>query len=319
MAVYTHLASDELAGFIARYPVGALRSVKGIAEGVSNSNWLIETSRASYILTIYESRTDSADLPFFLGLMDHLAAKGGPVPRVIHDREGRALRTIRGKPAALIEYLPGIAPDTPSPEQARAVGAAMARLHADAADFPQTRRNGMDLARWRHLLDECTPAGLDRIDPALAPLLGPELEALARDWPSGCPRGIIHADLFPDNVLMLDGDVRGLIDFYFACEDLLAFDFAILHAAWAFDAGGTFRPAIARGLAEGYGGVRAFEPAEIAALPLLGRAAAIRFIATRAWDWLFTPADAMVTRKDPMDFARRLVFYRETGAEAFAL
>ena len=319
MAVYTHLTTEELAELVAHYAVGALRSAKGIAEGVSNSNWLIETAGGRFILTIYETRTDREGLPFFLGLLDHLAEKGGPVPRVIHDRDGAAFRRIHDKPAALIEYLPGVAPDRPDPSQAHAVGAALARLHRDAVDFDLTRRNTMDLPEWRRLLAGCGTDGLDRIDPALSALVEPELAALERDWPSGLPRGIIHADLFPDNVLMLGDEVTGMIDFYFACEDLLAYDFAITHAAWAFDRDGGFRPEIAAALAQGYQSQREFARAEKNALPMLGRGAALRFVATRAWDWLHTPADAVVTRKDPMDFARRLAFYRDAGEEAFAL
>ena len=315
MAVYTTLAAHELATLIAHYDVGTLVSAKGIAEGVSNSNWLIETSEARFILTMYEQRMDVAELPFFLGLLDHLAAQGSPVPRTIHDREGSAFRTVAGKAVALIEFLPGVSIDRPTPAQARAVGAALAGLHRHSADFAGDRANSLSLPQWRELFDSCGADGLASIDPALPALVAEELAFLEANWPHHLPRSIIHADLFPDNVLLLDDQVSGLIDFYFACRDLTAYDLAVTHSAWCFNTDGTFRTDISAAMLAGYGPLSADEAA---ALPVLARGAAMRFMATRAYDWLNTPADALVTRKDPMDFARRLAFYRQAGAEAFA-
>jgi homoserine kinase type II len=323
MAVYTTLAAADLAGLIAEYDVGALISAKGIAEGVSNSNWLVETTGADgagarFILTMYENRVEVEDLPFFLGLLDHLAAKGSPVPRTIHDRSGAAFRMLRGKAVALIEFLPGISVDVPSPAQSRAVGEALAGLHLDAQDFPGTRENGLALPAWRQLFDGCGEEGLHSIDPGLPRLVREEWEFLAANWPRALPRTVIHADLFPDNVLLLGDRVSGVIDFYFACTDLAAYDLAVTHAAWCFSRDGSFRSAIAAALLEGYTSRRSLSDAERSALPLLARGACLRFLATRAYDWLHTPAGALVTRKDPMDFARRLAFYTASGAAAFA-
>ncbi len=315
MAVYTQLGAEELAALIDEFDVGGLRSAKGIAEGVSNSNWLIETAGADgrgahFILTMYEERTEVRDLPFFLGLMDHLASHGCPVPATIHDRAGQAYRTIHGKAVALIEFLPGVSVSTPTPAQAGAVGAALARIHLAGADFTQERANGMGPAAWQELLGACGAEGLQAIDPALAALVARELPAIVGAWPADLPRAVIHADLFPDNVLMLDAEVTGLIDFYFACTDIAAYDVAVTHAAWCFDASGAqFDPALSEALLAGYDAVRPLSPAERAALPLLARGAAMRFLATRAYDWLNTPDGALVTRKDPMAFARRLEFY----------
>ena len=317
MAVYTTLSAADLAALIAEYDVGELVSAKGIAEGVSNSNWLIETTRGRFILTMYEARVDAADLPFFLGLLDHLSAKGSPVPRTIHDRAGAAFRWVAGKAVALIEFLPGVSVDTPNAAQARAVGSALAGLHLDAADFPGERANAMDLAHSRELFADCGEEGLRSIDATLPDLVASELDELSTNWPRGLPRSVIHADLFPDNVLLLGDKVCGLIDFYFACTDVTAYDLAVTHSAWCFDKAGGFKPAIAEALVAGYAARRPLSAEEWHALPLLARGAALRFVATRAYDWLHTPADALVTRKDPMDFARRLSFYRTQGASAF--
>ncbi len=318
MAVYTTLSAAELAALIAHYDVGDLISAKGIAEGVSNSNWLIETTRDRFILTMYENRIELADLPFFLGLLDHLAAKGSPVPRTIHDRSGAAFRMIGEKAVALIEFLPGVSIDVPTPEQARAVGAALAGLHDNSADFPDQRANSMGMAEWQRLFDACGTDGLRQIDPALPGLVESELAFLAANWPQDLPRSVIHADLFPDNVLLLGDNVSGLIDFYFACTDITTYDLAVTHAAWSFDKNGAFRPDVSRHLIEGYLSHRTLSEAEWQALPVLARGAAMRFISTRAYDWLNTPADALVMRKDPMDFARRLRFYAEEGSAVFA-
>ena len=317
MAVYTYLSTDALKALIGEFDVGELRSAKGIAEGVSNTNFLVETEGsqgegARFILTIYETRTDVADLPFFLKLLDHLAARGCPVPRTIHDRGDRPFRLVDGKAAALIEFLPGISVTDPTPEQARSVGAALAQMHLAAADFPMARANGLGLAGWSDLAAQCTPAGLDSIHDGLGALVRDELATLGQRWPAGLPRSIIHADLFPDNVLMLGDRVTGLIDFYFACTDMMAYDVAVTHAAWCFDAAGeTFDAARSAALLQGYESVRALSDAERAALPLLARGASMRFLMTRAYDWMNTPADALVTRKDPMAFARRMTFYAD--------
>ncbi|MCJ2177213.1 homoserine kinase [Novosphingobium album (ex Hu et al. 2023)] len=319
MAVYTRLGAEEMGAIIATFDVGSLVSAKGIAEGVSNSNWLIETQDEQdiahrFILTMYESRTDISDLPFFLDLLDHLAANGCPVPRTIHDRDGASHRFHQGKALALIEFLPGVSVSDPTPGQARAVGAALAQVHLSAAGFGDTRANSMGLKAWQQLLGDCGHEGLASIHPELARIVDRELAALEAGWPTDLPRGVIHADLFPDNVLMLGDRVTGLIDFYFACTDITAYDVAVTHAAWCFSADGTqFIPALSTALLEGYESVRVLSPEEHAALPLLARGAAMRFLATRAYDWLNTPADALVTPKDPMAFARRLKFYADPG------
>ena len=317
MAVYTHLGAEELADLIARYDVGDLVSAKGIAEGVSNSNWLIETTKGRFILTMYERRIELDDLPYFLGLLDHLAERDCPVPRTIHDRDGAAFRMLGDKAIALIEFLPGVSPTMPNADQARAVGSSLAQMHLASKDFGLSRANTMGFADNLAILEACGD-GLATINSGLPAMLEPARNAAALDL-SDLPVSNIHADLFPDNVLMLGNVVSGMIDFYFACTDTMALDLATTHAAWCFSADGTrFDPALGHALTSGYEQVRPLEPGEKALLPEIAKGACLRFVASRAEDWLNTPDDALVTRKDPMQFVSRWHFYDEAGASAFS-
>lgn len=313
MAVYTVVSADELAAFLAGYDIGKAISFKGIAEGVENSNYLLETSGGAsgggrFILTLYEKRVAAGDLPWFLGLIAHLAAKGLPVPGPVADRTGRMLQVLNGRPACLIEFSPGVSLTEATPAAAHEVGLALGRLHLAAADFALERPNGLGPDAWAPLAARCH-GRLGEIDAELPGLVAAGLAACA-DWPAGLPVTTIHADLFPDNVLLLDGKVTALIDFYFACTDARAYDVAVTHAAWCFSADGRqFFPERAAALMQGYGEAVALDAGEIAALPRLAAGAALRFSLTRAYDWLNTPADALVTRKDPMAFARRIAWY----------
>ncbi|MEM7665940.1 MAG: homoserine kinase [Pseudomonadota bacterium] len=324
MAVYTHLGAEELGELIAHYDVGDLVSAKGIAEGVSNSNWLIETtgsadsSPARFILTMYERRIELADLPYFLGLLDHLAERDCPVPRTIHDRDGAAFRMIDGKAVALIEFLPGISPTQPTPVQARAVGQVLARMHLASGDFDRTRANTMGFADNLAVLEQCGEHGLASIHPDLPAMLEPARAAAALDL-SALPRTNVHADLFPDNVLMLGDRVTGLIDFYFACTDCMTLDLAVTHAAWSFAADtNSYDRRCGAAILQGYESIRSLESAERALFADIAKGACLRFVASRAEDWLDTPDDALVTRKDPMQFVARWRFYDEHGAKLFA-
>ena len=308
MAVFTPVTAADLATFLMRYDVGIATSFKGIAEGVQNSNFLVETTRGRFILTLYEDRVDLDDLPWFLALMTHLADKGLPVPRPVTDSVGVALQMLNGRPACMIEFVTGVSVSEPSPEDCHAMGAALGRLHAATADFAAPRPNSLGVAAWPAMAERCR-GRLAEIDPAL-PMIILDGLAATRDWPRGLPAGAMHTDLFPDNVLLSGHDVTGLIDFYFACTDLRAFDYAVTHAAWCFSAaGGTHYPERAAALAAGYAQTHGLTAAEFAALPRLGEGAALRFTLTRAYDWINTPAGALVTRKDPMAFARRLQWY----------
>jgi homoserine kinase type II len=315
MAVYTHVSAEQIDAFLTDYDVGNLRSFKGIAEGVENSNYLLETDRSRYILTLYEKRVDVADLPFFMALLDHLAANGCKVPCAIADRKGVQIKHLSGRAACLIEFLQGVSLSTPTAAQARAAGVALGELHQAVTDFDQTRDNSMGLASWRPLAEKCA-GHWDSIDPGLEKLVHGALDDVEQHWPENLPHSVIHADLFPDNVLMLGDKVTGLIDFYFSCSDLRAYDLAVTHAAWCFSNDGTrFNDAVSKALVAGYRSIIPLDRREVEALPLLCIGAALRFTLSRAYDWINTPADAMVSRKDPMAFARRLEFYRDSGNE----
>ncbi|MGB7373742.1 homoserine kinase [Pontixanthobacter sp.] len=323
MAVYTHLGAEVLAELISHYDVGALVSAKGIAEGVSNSNWLIETTGTAgantrFILTMYERRIDVRELPFFLGLLDHLAAQNCPVPATIHDRSGNAFRQLDGKHVALIEFLPGVSVDEPTPDQARAVGTALAQIHTASESFAACRANDLRPKDWQDLFAQCSNGAMTAIDAALPEAIARYLPDLIHMWPDHLPTATIHADLFPDNVLMLGDRVTGLIDFYFACTDIAAYDLAVTHAAWSFsDDGSRFRADISAALIGGYTAVKPLSPQEADALPILARGAAMRFAATRTFDWINTPDTALVARKDPMAFIRRLHHYDALEHKAF--
>ncbi|WP_076068679.1 homoserine kinase [Sphingomonas montana] len=311
MAVFTQVSAEEMAALLARYTAGTLLSAKGIAEGVENSNFLVDTTTGRYILTLYEGRVDAADLPFFLSLLDHLADAGLPVPRAIRDRAGVQVQTVAGRPACLIEFLSGVSVTHPTAVQARAAGAALGALHAALRDFAPRRPNALGIAGWNALADRCGD-DLDRVIPGLTARVADERAFLDAHWPHALPVSTIHADLFPDNVLMLDDAVTGMIDFYFACTDLRALDVAVTHAAWCFDPDGSvFHRDRAAALLAGYAETFGLTDAERAALPILARGASLRFALTRAWDWLNTPGDALVTRKDPTAFVRRMDAYRD--------
>ncbi len=311
MAVYTEVPAELLAEHLARYDVGTLVSAKGIAEGVSNSNFLVETSGGRFVLTLYERRIETGDLPYFLALMEHLAARGLPVPRPVRDRSGNALTRIAGKAACLVTWLPGVSLSRPTVDQAAAAGAALARFHLAAADFEQTRANALGPGWWGPAATALAPL-LDGLAPCLSSRLPALADRIVAAWPpaSALPQGTIHADLFPDNVLMLGTQVSGLIDFYFACTDHLAYDLAVLHAAWCFAADGA-RPLEdhAAALLHAYEALRPLEPDERVALPVLKAGAALRFFLSRAQDLATSESGAIVALKDPLPFLRRLEHY----------
>ncbi len=315
MAVYTQVSADALAEFLSRYDLGEAVSFKGIAEGVQNSNYFVETTHGRYFLTLYEHRVDLNELPYFLDLMTHLANKGLPVPRPLTDRKGVALQTLVGRPACLIEFLRGVSVNEPSPAECRAAGEALGAMHAALADFKGHRINDLALPGWHDLADACA-ARADELPPGLATQIADELAFLDAHWPKGLATSTIHADLFPDNLMFNAGKVSALIDFYFAATDIRAYDLAVMHTAWCFSSdGATYFPERAAALVAGYRAAHGLTDAELAALPVLCRGAALRFLLTRAFDWINTPAGALVTRKDPLAFARRLDWYRNATME----
>ena len=310
MAVYTPLDEHDLHALLARYDVGGLRGFHGIAEGIENSNFLVDADGGRFVLTVFERRVKAGELPFFMELMGWLADRGFPAPRPLADREGAVLQTLKGKPACLVSFLQGRPLEPPPVAACFEAGVGAARMHKAVEGFPQKRRNDLSLASWRPLLAG-REALAERLRPGLAAQIAADLDALEAAWPSGLPQGVIHADLFADNVFFdREGRFAGVIDFYFACTDALAYDLAIMLNAWAFDTPTAPDPAKLRALIGGYESVRPLTPAERAALPILARGAAMRFFLTRLADWESTPQGAIVTAKNPLDYADRLAFHR---------
>ncbi len=309
MAVYTEVSDDELSAFVERFSIGALLSYKGIAEGVENSNYIIQTDQGPFILTLYEKRVNEDDLPFFLDLLEHLSDRNVTCPLPLKDAEGHALGTLAGRPAAIFTFLPGMWPRKIKPVHCAELGKALAELHVAGKDFPMKRPNDLGVSDWRPLLDSCLEHA-DEVKDGLGDRLKTELDYLEPRWPIGLPKGIIHADAFPDNVFFRGEKCSGLIDFYFACHDIFAYDLAICMNAWCFEKDGDFNVTKARLMLSNYRKVRDFSADEVEALPLICRGAALRFLLTRLYDWVNTPKDAFVKPKDPLEYDKILRFHQ---------
>ncbi len=309
MAVYTDISEDDLKNFLGQYDVGALTSYKGIAEGVENTNFLLHTTKDPLILTLYEKRVEKSDLPFFLGLKQHLFAKGLSCPLPLHRHDGELLGELSGRPAALISFLEGMWLRKPEARHCREVGKALAAMHLAGEGFKLKRPNALSVEGWKVLWDK-SEARADEVEMGLQQEIRADLDDLAAHWPKNLPAGVIHADLFQDNVFFLGDELSGLIDFYFACNDLLAYDVSICLNAWCFEKDGSYNVTKGKALLEGYQSVRPLSEAELDALPLLARGSALRFFLTRLYDWLTTPEGALVVKKDPLEYLRKLRFHR---------
>jgi homoserine kinase type II len=319
MAVYTAIDRESLAAFLAAYDLPPLVALEGIPQGVENSNYRLVTEGGPFILTLYEKRVVPEDLPFFLALMDHLAAKGVACPTPIHGRDGQALRSLCGRPAALVSFLEGTSPHRVHAGHCGALGRALAQLHLAAADFGMVRANTLSVASWRPLFEACR-AGADDVQQGLGAEIARELDDLERHWPGDLPVGVIHADLFPDNVFFQGPELSGIIDFYFACTDITAYDLAVCLNAWCFEADGAFNITKARQMLAAYRIERPFTGRELEALPLLARGAAMRFLLTRLFDWQNRVAGALVKPKDPLEYFNKLRFHRGlSGPGAYGL
>lgn len=314
MAVYTDIGEAELVAFLHQYDIGELTSYKGIAEGVENTNYMLHTTTGAYFLTLYEKRVRRDDLPFFLGLTSHLADRGVRCPVPITRRDGETLGELADRPAAIVSYLEGMWPRRPGVEHCRAVGAALAEMHLAGGDFPLRRPNALTVGAWRPLWEKARD-GAGEVEPGLVAEAEADLDSLEANWPSGLPAGVIHADLFPDNVLFL-GREPGLIDFYFACNDFLAYDIAICLNAWCFERDLSFNLTKGTQFLRAYNAVRPISGAEAAALPVLAHGAAMRFMLTRLYDWINTPAGSLVVKKDPLEYLRRMRFHRMVRSAA---
>ena len=313
MAVYTDVAAEDLTAFLAGYDIGELLAYKGIAEGVENSNFLVHTSHGYFILTLYERRVAAKDLPFFLGLMEHLHERGITCPQPVKNKAGAVLGKVAGRPAAVITFLDGMWIRRPSPGHCAALGETLAKLHLAGLDFKHRRTNALSVEGWRPLYENCR-ARADEVQRDLAEFLAAELAQLERAWARQLPQGVIHADLFPDNVFFLGDKLSGLIDFYFACTDALAYDVAICLNAWCFETDQSYNVTKGRSLLQAYAAVRPLSDAERSALPLLARGAALRFLLTRLVDWFDVPPGALVRPKDPLEYYRKLRFHQAVAS-----
>jgi len=314
MAVYTTFPREALDAFLRLYEIGSALSCEAIAEGVENSNFLLDTTQGRFILTLYERRVREAELPYFLGLMHYLAERDIVCPTPVASRGGDPLTRLADRPAAITTFLQGRPAVTVGAAECHAVGAALASLHRAGQDFPLQRANDLGPAAWAPLLAACHDAGDER-SPGLTAMVAEAIAQITAAWPApgSLPVGQIHADLFPDNVFFQDDRLSGLIDFYFACTDFLAYDLAICLNAWCFPDEAEVDAALIAAMCAGYETVRPLTDAERAALPLLCQGAALRFLLTRLYDWVNTPAGALVTRKDPLAYEARLRVWRRAG------
>lgn len=312
MAVYTHVSALDLEVFLSAYDIGVATSLKGIAEGVENSNYFLETSAGRYILTLYEKRTAPGDLPYYLDIMGILAQKGLPCPLPITDKSGQALKKLNGKMACIISFLKGVSTDTPTAAHCQSVGVALAQMHSSLSDFAKQKDNPLTLPAWQDLFHK-NKKRADEIQPGLSAMIEKELTFLSAHWPKGLdlPMGTIHADLFPDNVLFTDTAVSGLIDFYFSCYDYLAYDLAVCITAWCFDSQHIFQPHLAEGLIKGYQSIRPLTNDEKTALPFFCRGACMRFLLTRLNDWFADTPGAVVNKKNPLDYMQKLTAFQQ--------
>jgi homoserine kinase type II len=315
MAVYTEVSFEELEVFLADYDIGTPLSFKGIAEGVENSNYFLQSERGAFILTLYEKRVRGGDLPFFLGLLEHLAARGIVCPVPVHSKAGAPSAILNQRPVALLTFLTGLSLRRPEPRHCAAAGAALAALHEAGKDFTLSRPNALGADSWHELAAACAPRAHE-VQGDLGALIESQAADLAAHWPRDLPSGVIHADLFPDNVLFMNDQVSGLIDFYFACNDAYAYDLAVMLNAWCFEPDGAFNLTKGKALADAYRRRRALNAAEAAALPILARGAALRFLLTRLYDWLNHDPTALVRPKDPRDYAKRLRFHLKVKSAA---
>ncbi|MGB3501962.1 MAG: homoserine kinase [Mesorhizobium sp.] len=310
MAVYTDISEVELGAFLADYDIGELLSYKGIAEGVENSNFLMHTSTGAFILTLYEKRVNPDDLPFFIGLMQHLADKGINCPLPVKRRDGETIGRLADRPAAVVTFLEGMWVRRPTVDHCREVGKALAGMHLAGQDFPMRRANALSVGGWRPLWDKARDRA-DEVEQGLGAEAEVDLAFLEANWPADLPQGVIHADLFNDNVFFLGKELSGLIDFYFACTDTLAYDVATCLNAWCFEKDGSFNLTKGQAMLSAYMAVRPLSRAEIDALPALARGSAIRFMLTRLYDWINTPAGSLVVKKDPLEYLRKMRFHRQ--------
>jgi homoserine kinase type II len=307
MAVYTEVSFEDLERLLRDYDIGTPLAFKGIAEGVENSNFYLQTDRGAFILTLYEKRVSPGDLPFYLGLMEHLARRGIACPLPVPTRDGALSATLNRRPCAIVTFLNGLSVRRPGVSHCAGAGAALARLHLAGEGFAVTRANALGPDGWKPLAEACD-AHADSVEDGLGALIREQLAGITAAWPR-LPAGVIHADLFPDNVLFMREDVSGVIDFYFACNDMFAYDLAVTLNSWCFEMDGSYNLTKGMAMIQAYRAVRPLSDTEIDALPVLMRGASLRFLLTRLFDLLNHDPTALVSPKDPREYSRKLRFH----------
>lgn len=310
MAVYTKVSERELSDFLKQFDIGALVGLTGISEGIENTNYLVRTDKARFILTLYEKRVNPQELPYFLDLMTHLAQKGISCPLPVAAKTGETLLSLCGKKACLTTFLNGKSVQTITPEHCGQLGQKMAKMHLAGRDFAGYRKNDLSVDGWEKLIDKIGKAA-DTVTDGLFDEMTEAFETVKSRFPSDLPQGVIHADLFPDNVFFTGDKLSGIIDFYFACNDALVYELAVCLNAWCFDQDTwDFNPAKAKNMIEEYDRVRPLSNQEKEALPTLALGSALRFLLTRTYDWLNRVPDALVTPKNPLEYVKKLRFHR---------
>jgi len=316
MAVYTKLSEKELKEFFSKYNLGELLNYKEIKEGIENTNYFIQTEKGKFILTLYEKRVEEKDLPFFISLMRNLFDKNFPSPEPIINKNGNYISEISEKKAAVVSFLDGYAKKILNPNDCYEVGINTAKLHLITKNLSGKRENKLSINSWRKIYNK-VKKDCSKIHPNLPKVIEKNLDEIEKNWPKNIPSGIIHADLFSDNILFKNNRLTGIIDFYFSCNDFYAFEIAICLNALCFEGINenlSFNVTKAKKFIDGYNSIRKISEDEKKSLKILCQGAAMRFLLTRVFDYLNLVEGAVVKVKDPIEYLKRLEFHNDVNS-----
>ena len=311
MAVYTKLSESDINNFFSKYNLGEIKSYKGIKQGIENTNYFVQTKKGKFILTVYEKRIEEKDLPFFISLMRNLYDKNFPSPQPMININGSYISEILGKKAAVVSFLEGNAKEVLNPNDCYEVGINTAKLHLITKNLTGTRKNKLSINSWRKIYNR-VKNDCSKIHSNLPNIIEKNLDEIEKNWPKNIPSGIIHADLFPDNIFFMNNKLSGIIDYYFSCNDFYAFEIAICLNALCFEGKSenlSFNVTKAKKFIDGYSSVRKINEEEKLNLKILCQGAAIRFLLTRVFDYLNLTEGAIVKIKDPVEYLKRLEFH----------
>lgn len=310
MAVYTNISLIELNEFLDLYSIGKADDLVGIKSGIENTNYLVKINNQKYILTVFEKRTHQDDLPFFFNLMNHLNDSGIKCPQAIKTKDDEYYKLLKGKPASLTSFVDGKILNRIEPNHCSELGKSMALLHNASSVLNMSRNNQMGFENFGVLIKKLEE-NMAESDDVPIELIKNEYHFLNQNISFNLPSGIIHADLFPDNVFFANNSLSGIIDFYFSCNDYYAYEIAICINAWCFEEkSNEFNISKAKKLLSSYNGVRELTISEIDSLPLLCRAAALRFLLTRLIDFYQETSSSLLVKKDPTEYLKKLKFHQ---------